>query len=425
MATIANNMHEYLLDNGFKLLIKEDHRSPIAIFQIFYKVGSSYEYNGITGISHVLEHMMFRGTQSYDTDKFSQKISAYGGQQNARTGHDYTTYYQIMPSDKLAYCFKFEADRMHNLLLNKKTFSQEMQIVMEERCMRIEDNPKHYTYERFCAIAYLSNPYRHPIIGWMNDLENMTIQDVNKWYQTWYIPNNAIGVIVGDVIPHQIYPLVKKYFGSLHPSILPPLKPQHEITPKGIRTVVVNIPAKLPWLIVGFNTPVVSTVDEKWEAYALLILCEILAGGRSARLQQNLVRGKQSAIEISYDYSPFTRMNTILALFTTPAEGFTTAELRDDILNEIDQIQNQLPYPRELERVKTQIIANKIYEEDSIDNQAHKIGNFEAIGLSWQDMENTYKEIAAITPEQVQKVACKYLTLDRLTLAILEPLPID
>lgn len=419
-----NNIHEFLFKNGLKLIVKEDHRAHIATFQIFYKVGSSYEHGGITGISHALEHMMFRGTKNHTADQFLQTISGYGGQQNAFTTRDYTAYYQIMSADKLNYSFQFEADRMENLLLQAKDFSKEIEIVMEERRMTTEDNPKRLTYERFAATAFSSSPYRYPVIGWMNDLKNMTVLDLKNWYRTWYAPNNAIIVLIGDIVPQKAYRLAKKYFGHIKPSVLPSIKPQKEIKPLGVRTTVVKTPAKLPWLIIGFNVPVINTIQDKWEPYALLVLCEILAGGKSARLQKNIIREKELALEVNYTYSPFERIDTLLTLSATPTIGHTVEELQKELFNEIWQLQNHLATHKELTRVKTTIIAEKVYKADSINHQACEIGSFEVVGLSFKEIEKAYRAIHAITLEQVQKVACKYLIPDHLTVTKLEPLPL-
>lgn len=415
-------VHEYQLKNGLKLLVKEDHRAPVAITQVWYKVGSSYEPNGITGISHVLEHMMFRGSKDYSAEKFLQTVAENGGQQNAFTYYDYTGYYELMGADKLAVAFKLEADRMRNLTLSEKDFAKEIQVVMEERRMRTEDNPQMLTNERFQAAAFIASPYHHTPIGWMNDLQNLKIEDVRKWYETWYAPNNAIVVVVGDVKPDQVYQLAEKYFGPLKPSVLPVLKPQNDVASVGTRIVRVAVPAKVPFILMGYNTPVVNTAQQKWEPYALSVLQGILDGGDSARLEKDLVRGKQIASGIDIDYDPHFRLNYLFTIGAVPASNHNVEEIKTAILDEIKQLQNQLVTPEELERVKAQVIAAKVYEDDSIANQASAIGSLEAVGLSWREDQNTIDQIKAVTADQVQAVARKYLRPENLTIAILQPL---
>ena len=243
------NVYEKTLKNGLKVIVKEDHRAPIMVSQVWYKVGSSYEHNGITGVSHVLEHMMFKGTKKYPPGEFSRIIAANGGQENAFTGRDYTAYFQTMEKRRLPISFEMEADRMRNVVLLEEEFKKEIQVVMEERRMRTEDNPHALTYEQFSAAAYVNSPYHWPIIGWMNDLENMNVDDLAKWYRTWYAPNNATVVVAGDVNPDEVFALAKEHFGDIEPSVIPKVKPRTEIKQKGIKRLTVKAPAQVPALL--------------------------------------------------------------------------------------------------------------------------------------------------------------------------------
>ncbi|MEW8429094.1 MAG: insulinase family protein, partial [gamma proteobacterium symbiont of Ctena orbiculata] len=207
MGSVEANVVEHRLDNGMKVIVKQDRRAPIAVSQVWYKVGSSYESGGITGISHVLEHMMFKGTKNHPPGEFSRIIAANGGDENAFTGRDYTAYFQTMASDRLEVSFELEADRMRNLLLLDAEFAKEVEVVKEERRMRTEDKPQSLTYERFVAGAYESSPYRTPVIGWMADLDALEVDDLKVWYRKWYAPNNATLVVVGDVEPERVIQL--------------------------------------------------------------------------------------------------------------------------------------------------------------------------------------------------------------------------
>ncbi len=421
----AGEVHESKLDNGMKVIIKVDRRAPVAVSQVWYRVGSSYEHNGSTGLSHALEHMMFKGTKKHPPNEFSRIISENGGKENAFTGDDYTTYFQQLEASRLPIALELEADRMRNLTLPAGEFDKEIKVVMEERRMRTEDSPTALTHEQFMAAAFTSSPYHNPVIGWMDDLENMKIQDLKAWYQTWYAPNNATLVIVGDVDPVATLATVKKYFGPLKPSKIPEVKPQREVEQRGIRRITVKAPAELPYLMMGYKTPVLATAKEAWEPYALEMLAGVLDGGNSARLSKNLVRGKEVAASAGAGYDLYSRMDQLFSFDGTPAQGKTIADLEAALREQIKLVRETLVAPEELERIKSQVVAAKVYERDSNFYQAMQIGTLETNGLSYKLVEEYLDRIKAVTPEQIQKVAQKYLVDDRLTVAVLEPLPIE
>ena len=424
-AYAGQSVHEYQLDNGLKLIVKEDHRAPVMVSQVWYKVGSSYEHDGITGLSHVLEHMMFKGTAAHPAGEFSQIISENGGQENAFTSRDYTAYFQTMETSRLPVSFELEADRMRNLSLPDEEFKKEVQVVMEERRMRTDDNPQSLTYEQFNATAYASSPYRIPTIGWMDDLKSMAVEDLRNWYKKWYAPNNAVLVVVGDVAPDDVYRLAKKYFGHLKPSDIVPPKPRLEIPQHGPKRIVVERPAKLPYLIMGYKAPVTLTAEQDWEPYALEVLASILDGGDSARLSSQLVRGSAVAASAGASYDAFDRQETLFLFSGTPANGRSVADLQEALRAQIGELQAKLVSEAELERVKAQIRADKVFEQDSIFYQAMQIGMLETVGLSWKDADEYLPRIEAVTAEQVQAVAKKYLVEDQLTVAELFPQPVD
>jgi zinc protease len=418
-------IHEYKLENGLKLIVKEDHRAPIMVSQVWYKVGSSYEHDGITGVSHVLEHMMFKGTKAVPSGEFSQIISENGGRENAFTSQDYTAYFQTMEKSRLPVSFELEADRMRNLTIPEEEFLKEVQVVMEERRMRTEDNPQSLTYEQFNATAYASSPYRLPVIGWMDDLENLQVGDLRDWYQKWYAPNNATLVVVGDVDPEEVYTLARKHFGPLKPSDISAVKPRLEIAQRGRKGIKVEAPAKLPYLMMGYKAPVVLTAERPWEPYALEVLAGILDGGDGARLASELVRGKAVAASAGAGYDGHDRMESLFLLSGTPSNGYTVKDLEKALLEQVQRLRETPAEQEELDRVKAQIRADKVYEQDSIFYQAMQLGILETVGLSWKDAEHYLERIEAVSAEQVQAVANKYLVQDRLTVAELVPQPID
>ncbi len=416
---------EHQLDNGMKVIIKQDHRAPIAVSQVWYKVGSSYEFGGITGISHVLEHMMFKGTKNHPPGEFSRIIAANGGDENAFTGRDYTAYFQTMASDRLEVSFELEADRMRNLSLLAEEFAKEVEVVKEERRMRTEDKPQSLTYERFQAGAYESSPYRTPVIGWMADLDALQVEDLKAWYRKWYAPNNATLVVVGDVDPQQVIGLAERHFGQLKPEQVARPKPRLEAQQRGSKRITVRVPARQPYLILGYKTPVVGKADEPWEPYALEMLSYVLDGGSSARLSNNLIRGSKLAVEADASYSAFSRLPGMLVMDAVPAPDHTIDLVEKALLQEVDRFKEELVSEQEMERVRNQIVAAKVYEKDSVFYQAMLIGQLETVGLDWRLSDDYVERLKEVTAEQIRQVARKYLVEDNLSVAVLEPLPMD
>lgn len=414
-------VHEYRLDNGMKLLVRENHRAPIVVSQIWYKIGASYEHIGITGVSHVLEHMMFKGTAKYPAGEFSRIIAENGGSENAFTGRDYTSYFQQLEKSRLPIAFELEADRMRNLQIPADEFAKEVKVVMEERRMRTEDDPGAMTSERFMAAAFEVNPYHNPVIGWMDDLQNLTVDDLRDWYHTWYSPNNATLVVAGDVNPAEVLALAQKSFGDIKPSVLPTEKPRREPKQLGERRITVRLPAELPSLLMGYKVPSLRTAEEPWKAYALDVLANVLDGGASARISSELVRGKEIAAGAGVGYDLLARHETLLMMQGTPAQKRSVAELEKAFREQIARLQKQLVSKSELARIKAQVTASKVYELDSVFYQAMQLGMLETVGLDWREADRYLQNIEAITPEQIRQVAREYLTPQNLTVAILDP----
>jgi zinc protease len=426
LATLAATpVHEFTLDNGLKVLVREDHRAPVVVSQIWYKVGSSYEPSGLTGISHLLEHLMFKGTPNMPGGEFSRLIAANGGDENAFTSRDYTAYFQTLEKERLELSFRLEADRMRHLLLKPEDVAKEAQVVAEERRLRTEDQPEALTQERFHAAAYLLSPYRNPIIGWMQDIESIRPDDLRRWYQQWYAPNNATLVVVGDVHPVQVRELAEKHFGPLPTSELTPPRAVMEVPQQGERRITVKTPAEVPYVILGYKAPTLKTAAEEWEPYALDVLDGILDGGNSGRISRNLIRGSQVAAAAGTGYNPTSRLEELFMLVGNPAPGRASVELEQALRAEVARLREELINPTELARVIAQVTATDVYQQDSLFYQGMRLGILETVGLGWSRMDDYVQRIQAVTPEQVREVARKYLTDDRLTVAMLEPLPLD
>jgi zinc protease len=416
---------EFRLSNGMKVIVKEDHRAPVVVSQVWYKVGASYEPDGVTGVSHVLEHMMFKGTEKLGPGEFSRIISALGGSENAFTSRDYTAYFETLAVEHLERALELEADRMRNMLLDPAEFAKEVEVVKEERRLRTEDKPSGKVYEQFNAVAWRASPYRNPIIGWMNDLDNMTVEDLAGWYRRWYAPNNATLVVVGDVQPDAVLAMAERHFGPLETSEIPPLKPAAEPQQVGETRVEVRVPARQPYLMMGYKTPIVGTSDEPWEPYALQVLSSVLDGGDSARLSRELVRGSGMAASAGAEYGAYRRLPGMFLLDGTPTDGHSVAELEQALRKTVAKFREELIDDDELKRVVTQAIASKVFQTDSLFYQAMEIGVLETVGLDWRLIKTEIDALKAVTPEQVRSVARRYLVDENLTVATLKPLPMD
>jgi zinc protease len=419
------NPYEMKLANGMRVIVKEDHRAPTAVHMVWYRAGAMDEKDGDSGVAHVLEHMMFKGTQKLKAGEFNRVVAEAGGRDNAFTSLDYTAYFQIVPNTALPKMMELEADRMANLRLTAADFASEVKVVMEERRQRTEDNPQSLVWEAMNAAAWRAHPYRRPIIGWMNDLENMTWQDAHDWYRRWYVPNNAYLLVVGDVDHRKVFRDAERSYGRVKARALPVRKPQVEPEQTGIKRVTVKAPAKLPYIAMAWKVPRLKDVEHDREPYALEVLAGVLDGNDAARFSKSLVRGRKIAQSAGAGYDGTVRGEAMFILDGQPAEGHTVAELEAALRAELKRVADEGVKEDELARIKTQVIANEVYKRDSMMAQAMEIGRFEASGFHWRDYDKLLEKLRAVTAEEVQAVAKKYFGDDTLTVAVLDPQPVD
>jgi zinc protease len=422
-SAVHAEISERTLPNGMKVIVKPDHRAPVVVSQVWYRTGSMDEQDGTTGVAHVLEHMMFKGTEKVPAGEFSKRIAAAGGRENAFTSRDHTVYFQQLEKSRLPLAMELESDRMRNLTLSADEFGKEIQVVMEERRMRTEDDPQAQVYEQLMATAYEEHPYRRPVIGWMSDLENMTVQDARNWYDEWYDPNNAVLVVVGDVEPEAVFGLAERWYGEVPSRVLPLRKPLSEPEQVGIKRIEVKAPAKLPYLLMAWHAPRLEK-PEDWEPYALQVLSGVLDGNSSARLPQSLVKEQRVAVDTGSGYDAVSRGPGLFLIDATPSEGRTVEDVGSAIRRELGKIKEEGITEAELARVKAQVIAADVYQRDSVFYQAMLIGEYETAGLGYRMLEDRVNRLRAVTAEQVRAVANKYLNEDNLTVAVLDPQPI-
>jgi zinc protease len=424
-AATPSKIVESELPNGMRIIVKRDTRAPVAVCMVWYKVGSVDEVSGVTGVAHVLEHMMFKGTKAVPAGEFSRVISEAGGRDNAFTTRDYTGYFQTLHKSQLPLALKLEADRMVNLVLSREEFEKEIRVVMEERRWRTDDRPRSLTYEQLSAAALKAHPYRNPVIGWMDDLENMRVEDARAFYERWYAPNNATLVVVGDVTPEEVFKLARQHFGSIPRKTLPERRITEEPAQLGPQQLTVKAPAELPYVMMAYRAPKLRDPEKDWEPYALEMLAGVLDGNEAARLNRVLVRSERIATSADASYDGVGRGPGMFYLSATPVQGKTAQEVEQALRREIQRLVKEGVTDEELARVKSQVVAAHVFERDSMFFQARQIGALTMADLPYTLIDLFVEKLKTVTGEQVREVARKYLVDDGLTVAYLDPQPLS
>ncbi|MCX7794117.1 MAG: insulinase family protein [Thermodesulfovibrionales bacterium] len=409
-------VQEYVLKNGLKVIILKDHKAPVATFQIWYRVGSIDEPKGKTGLSHLFEHMAFRGTPKYGSKELSRLIQKNGGIDNAYTTKDYTAYFQILPSDRIDLSIEIEADRMRNLLLREEDLQYERAVVMEERRLRYEDDPEASLFEEVQLTAFKAHPYRWPVIGMMSDLLSITREDLISYYRRFYNPSNAFIIVAGDVNPEEMIKKIKEFFEQIPEGESPERHYSEEPPQRGERRIYLKKEAEIPYLLIAYHVPSFPHTD----APALEVLSSILTG-KSGRLYKEIISKKRIAASVDASYSGLNRFPYLFFFDGIPLEGKDVKELEEAIYEVIEDIIRTPPSEREIEKAKNQIEAALIMEMDSVYSMARIMGTFELLG-GWHLKDRYLEKIREVRPEDVQRVASKYLIEDNRTVGILVPI---
>ncbi len=422
-------VQQYTLDNGLTVIVKPDRRAPTAVHMLWVRVGSMDEVDGTSGVAHVLEHMMFKGTPSLGVGEFSRRVAALGGRENAFTSRDYTGYFQQIPSRRLEDVMKLEADRFARNQWPDEEFRKELEVVKEERRLRTEDNPRALLFEALNAAAFTASPYRRPVVGWMSDLDAMTPDDARAFYQRWYSPSNAALVVAGDVDPAEVRRLAQLHYGSVPARAVPGPKPREEPVQRGLRRIDIKAPAEQAYVALAFKVPrmtsLASTPDND-DALALTLLSAVLDGYSGARLDRALTQGDARLADSAGAWNGlWGRGPQLFVLDGVPAAGRTAAQLEQALREHVARIAREGVSPAELERVRTQWVASEVYKLDSVMNQARELGSYWALGLPSDTGEQLLARLRQITPAQVQSVAARYFGDDQLTVATLLPQPLD
>ena len=411
--------HEFILSNGMKVLLVEVPKAPVATVQVWYKVGSRNEVMGRAGLSHMLEHMMFKGTTKYPKGEFSRLIRKNGGTDNAFTSQDFTAYFENLAADRVELALELEADRMQGLVLDRPELTTEREVVKEERRLRTEDDPQGALVEALFAQAYFSHPYHWPVIGWFGDLDAMTLDDLQRHYDTYYSPNNATLVVVGDINTESLLLTIKQLFEPIprgpEPKPIATMEPEQ----KGERRFLLKREAQVPFVMIGYRVPNFTSED----SYALDILDSILSHGKSARLYQSLVYDQKSALAVGSEYSLLQADPGLFYFYALVSPGQKPESVENALHQEIKRLQTDPPTELELQRAKNQVEAAHIFEQDSNFRHAMLLGQAESVGAGWRKIDQFVEQIRAVTTKDIQRVARQYLTEDNRTVGTLIPLP--
>lgn len=403
--------HDFTLDNGLRVLLREDHRAPVAVSMLWYKVGSYDEAPGQTGLAHLLEHMMFRGTEKLPPGDFSRLVARFGGEDNAFTSYDFTAYFQKVEVSRLPLMLELEADRMRNLSISDDNFIRERDVVMEERRQRTDDNPSALAWEKFAALTRPGSGYASPVIGWREELQNLQPQQARNWYNKWYKPANATLVIAGDITRAEIEPLVQKFFGKVKGGEAPPRQAPRLSYPPGERRVVIEAPVQVPSLYIAYNVPTLATHPKDF--YALTMLAGVLDGGYSARIESGLVRGKKVLAGGGAKYYGLSRADGLLTLSATPANGVSLDVAEQALEAELERLRTTTPSMAEMARVRAGVLSGRVFGMDSLFGQAMELGQLVTLGMDWRMVDQFAEQLGKVTPEDVQRVAQQWLIPQR------------
>ncbi len=410
------SISKFTLENGLTLLVYQDNTAPVVSVNLWYKVGSRDEPTGKRGMAHLMEHMMFKGSKNIKPEEHSKLIDQAGGRDNAFTRDDVTGYWSLLPKEKLELALRLEAERMENLIITPENLNSEREVVKEEWRVRLENQPVSKAFDKFRDIAFAGTPYAKGPEGYMEDLDSITVEDLQGFYKTYYAPNNAVLVIAGDVEANAILPLAKKYFGAIPQGPPPPVvaitrPPQSEMKAETLQLAV-----QLPVIIGGYVVPGTGHADQP----ALEVAGLILSGGQSARLYKSLVREQQISVAAGGFPLVFKDAGTMLIYaFFTPDKD--PAQVKEALLQEIERLVNDPIGEKELQKAKNQLTAQYIFGLDAISGVANGLAEAEVIQGDYKEFEKAKTRYDNVTLADVQRVAQTYFQRAGLTIVTLKP----
>ncbi len=414
--TYASRAVERRLDNGLEMILVEDHKAPVAVVQIWYRVGSRNEIPGLTGLSHMLEHMLFKGTERFGDGEYSRLIARNGGDENAFTSDDATTYFAKLSSDRIDAVLELEADRMRNLILTQERFAPERDVVAEERRLRVDDDPVCFLGETLVANVLLELPYRQPVIGWARDIQSWTLADLRAHYDTWYQPNNAVLIAVGDFDAAALAQKIERVFGALPRGPVPPAMKVKEAEPRGPRRIEVPRPAQLPFVSIVWQVPNFIHADGP----ALEVLATVLTGGKSSRLWVKLVREERIALDVSAGYDATAIDSKLFTLDAQPQPDVEVGRVEKALLDAVALLADKGPTEPEIARARAQLEAATIFAQDSMFYRAMLLGTWEMMD-DWRRIDAYLPAIREVDAADVRRAAATWLGARNRTIGILVP----
>lgn len=414
------------LDNGMKVIVVPDHRAPVVVHSVWYTVGSVDEETGRTGLSHMLEHMMFKGTEKYPYQVMDKTVQRNGGIQNAFTSRDMTAYHQTVSKDKLPLMMEMEADRMTGLRITDALLTPEKNVVSEERRLRTDSQPQSKFFEALLKAHYPNHPYGNPVIGWRQDIEAYRLADLQAWYKRHYAPNNAILLVVGDITLDELMPMAKKAYGGIASNAEVPARVAH-VEPARTQPVwlkQVDKDVKVPVFIRLYRAPsllagVAGAKPDMKDALALRVLDEVLGGSDAGRLYQSLVVKQELADSAGSDYDLVSGAEGTLDIHVTPKDGTGMDKIADAVEAEIAKLQTQPATDDELKRAKVNILADTVYGQDDNDNLLWQVGSWMLAGGSPETFNSWQKELEKVSAADVSRVAKTYLVPAGMTTGLL------
>jgi zinc protease len=407
----AAEVTSFRLDNGMEVVVLEDHRAPVAVNMVWYRIGSADEPPGKSGIAHFLEHLMFKSTENLESGELSRIVAANGGTDNAFTSFDYTAYFQRVAADRLDLMMEMEADRMVNLRLTPEEVDTERQVILEERNQRTENEPGALFGEQRNAAQYMNHPYGIPIIGWRHEMEGLTLEDAKAFYRRYYAPNNAILIVAGDVEPEEVRAMAEKHFGPIpaNPDLPERARPSEPPQLSERRLSFEDPRVAQPYVIRTYLAPERDGGDQR-EAAALLLLAEVLGGsGQTSVLARKLQFDTQVAVYASAFYGDISLDDTTFGLVIVPAEGVSLADAEAALDTAVAEFLDEGIDDAQLERIRTQIRASLIYQEDDIQALARTYGMALTSGLTIEDVEAWPEILKSVTEEEILDAATRVL----------------
>lgn len=413
------NIETYTLENGLKVVLKPDYRAPLVMTQIWYEVGAADESKSHSGISHFVEHTMFHDNALLSAEEFNQVHTYLGGVKNAFTSSLFTVYFQTLPANQYPIALEVESQRMTGLFFNSEKIEAERKVIKEERRQTVEDNPISNAYEAFLPVAMPDNPQALPVLGTMKNIEALSVAQLKAWHETWYAPNNASLVLVGDFEIDSAKQWIDKYFAPIPAKTLPERQNLSQAMHQGYREITSYQKIQVPFLVMAFNVPSIKTGIE--ESYALSLLADLLDGAVSARFEKHLVREKQLFEHIRISYDPLNKGDTLFVIQAVPKKGVEFAQAEAAILSEINQFVLTDIQPSEIRKSRNRLISELAFSNDGLGSKARLLGILSVLDLPLDMLEKLPEKITEIKPELIKEVAKKYLVKENL--AVLKILP--